>query len=164
MKCGEKWGRNHKCPEKVSLHVLEEFMELLPDEATSEPSFDESSDGKVFSLCQAVAVEVQGRKTIKIIGLVDSQEILILIDSGSSSSFLSEKTAVALNYAITSAPPIQITVANGEKLQSHQQVLNFTWWTQDHTFFIDVRILPLPYYDMVLGMDWLERFSPMWIH
>ena len=29
MKCGEKWGRNHKCPEKVALHVLEQLQETL---------------------------------------------------------------------------------------------------------------------------------------
>ena len=94
MKCGEKWGRNHKCPEKVSLHILEEVMDLLPEASKFEPTSDESSDDEVFSLSQAATVGVQGRKTIKITGLVNSQEILILIDSSSSSSFLSEKTAV----------------------------------------------------------------------
>ena len=29
MKCGEKWGKNHKCPEKVAMHVLEEFLEAV---------------------------------------------------------------------------------------------------------------------------------------
>ena len=81
MKCGEKWGRNHKCPEKVSLHILEEVMDLLPEASKFEPTSDESSDDEVFSLSQAATVGVQGRKTIKITGLVNSQEILILIDS-----------------------------------------------------------------------------------
>jgi hypothetical protein len=43
-------------------------------------------------------------------------------------------------------------------------VSNFTWWSQGNTFSIDARVLPLPYYDLVLGMDWLEKYSPMWIH
>jgi len=30
MKCGEKWGRNHKCPDKISLHVLEELLAIMP--------------------------------------------------------------------------------------------------------------------------------------
>jgi len=120
MKCGEKWGRNHTCPEKVSLHVLEEVMEIFLEDIKSEPTSDESSDDEVFSLSQATMVGVQGRKTIKITGLVNSQEILILIDSGSSSSFLSEKTADTLQRALTSAPPIHVTVANDEKLLSQQ--------------------------------------------
>lgn len=55
-------------------------------------------------------------------------------------------------------------VANGERLQSNQQVLNFTWWSQENTFTTDAQVLSLPYYDLVLGMDWLEHHSPMWIH
>ena len=72
MKCGEKWGRNHKCPEKVSLHVLEEVMEIFPEAIKSKPTSDEFSDDEVFSLSQATTVGVQGRKTIKITRIVNS--------------------------------------------------------------------------------------------
>ena len=93
-------------------------MDLFPEASKSEPTSDESSDNEVFSLSQATTVGVQGRKTIKITGLVNSQEILILIDSGSSSSFLSQKTADTLKCDLTSAPPVTVTVANGEKILS----------------------------------------------
>ena len=55
-------------------------------------------------------------------------------------------------------------MANGAKMQSNQMVSNFTWWSQGNTFSTHARILPLSYYDLVLGMDWLEQYSPMWIH
>lgn len=96
--------------------------------------------------------------------MVNNQELLILIDSGSSCTFVSENAASALKCNVKAAPLIQVSVANGDKLQSTQQVFDFTFWTQGHTFTIDTRILPLSYYDIVLGMDWLERYSPMWIH
>ena len=35
---------------------------------------------------------------------------------------------------------------------------------QGHSFVHDLRILQLDSYDLILGMDWLERFSPMEIH
>jgi len=120
MKCGEKWGRNHKCLEKVSLHILEEVMELFLEAIKSGLTSNESSDDEVFSLSQAATVGVQGRKTIKITRFINSQEILILIDSGSSSSFLSEKTADTIKCAFTSSPHVSVTVANGEKLLSQQ--------------------------------------------
>ena len=128
-------------------------MDLFPEANKSEPTSEESSEDEVFSLSQAATVGVQGRKTIKLTGLVNGQEILILIDSGSSSSFLSQKTADTLKCDLTSASPITVTVANGEKILSQQQVLNFTWWTQGHTFSTNVRILSLSYSDMVLGMN-----------
>jgi len=35
---------------------------------------------------------------------------------------------------------------------------------QGHSFTQDFRVLSLQSYDMVLGMDWLEKFSPMKVH
>ena len=120
MKCGEKWGRNHKCPDKVALHVLEEFVELISDENPTEQNTSDSSDEDevVFALSQSATVGVPGKKTIKLHGIVKNQELLILIDSGSSCTFISDKMATALNCVLMPAPPIQVTVANGDKLQS----------------------------------------------
>jgi hypothetical protein len=81
-----KMGRNHKCPDKISLHVLEELLAIMPNdtpEADDHSSSDSSSDGEVFALSHCVAVGIQGKKTIRLHGLVKDREILILIDSGS---------------------------------------------------------------------------------
>jgi hypothetical protein len=38
-------------------------------------------------------------------------------------------------------------------------------WKIDHVSFVsDFKILPLKHYDIILGMDWLETFSPMQVH
>lgn len=117
MKCGEKWGKGHKCPDKVSLHVLEEFLEAIHHDDETDASSDSSSDaGEAFCLSQCAVAGVQGRKTIKLLGLVSKQEILILIDSGSSCSFFSDKAAAALHCKVTPAPKVSVTVANGQKL------------------------------------------------
>lgn len=89
---------------------------------------------------------------------------MILIDSGSSCTFISDKTVAALKCATTSVSSVSVTVANGQKLVSDKQVHNFTWWVQGHTFTHSARVLPISYFDLVLGMDWLELHSPMWIH
>jgi hypothetical protein len=49
-------------------------------------------------------------------------------------------------------------------MMSNQEPKNFSWLFQGHTFTTDVRVLPLQCYDLVLGMDWLEAHSPMWVH
>lgn len=167
MKCGEKWGRNHKCPGKISLHVLEELLEIMPTEAPeddNQSSCDSSSDEEVFALSHCAVVGIHDKKTIRLHGLVKDREILILIDSGSSGTFISDSTVAQLNCPVSTVAPIQVTVANGAKLQSYQMVSNFTWWSLGNTFSNDTRVLTLPYYDLVLGMDWLEKYSPMWIH
>lgn len=156
MKCGEKWSRQHKCPEKVSLRVLEELLQVISPE--------DEEDEQIYQLSNSAAEGVQGRKTIKLHGLVNNQEILILIDSGSSCTFISEQTAKSLQCTVSPTQAVSVTVANGHKLTSDQQVVGFTWWTQGHTFSHSARVLDIPYFDLVLGMDWLEAHSPMWIH
>jgi hypothetical protein len=149
------------------LHVLEEFLDVIQPEQSQGASTDASSeddDEDMFVLSQCTIEGVQGKKTIKLSGIVDKQEILILIDSGSSCTFLSEKAVKALKCKITDVQPVSVTVANGQKITSDQQVSDFTWWAQGHTFHHFVRVLPISCFDLVLGMDWLEAHSPMWIH
>ena len=38
------------------------------------------------------------------------------------------------------------------------------WLIHDHSFSADLRVLPLQHFDLILGMDWLESFSPMKVH
>jgi hypothetical protein len=91
-------------------------------------------------------------------------KMLILVDSGSSASFLIQEWAKQAKVQTQSAEPVQVSVANGAKLTSDQMVPDFSWLTQGNTFSTSVCILPLSCYDMILGMDWLESHSPMWIH
>lgn len=130
MKCGGKWGRNHKCPDKIDLHVLEEYLALMPTESPEEPddhSTDDSSDGEVFSLSHNAAIGIQGKKTIRLAGKIADQDILILIDSGSSITFISESAVTRLNCKVQSVEEIQVSVASGAKLQSNLQVSNISW-------------------------------------
>ena len=41
---------------------------------------------------------------------------------------------------------------------------DFEWGVQGHTFQHTVNVLSLGCYDMILGKDWLDKFSPMWVH
>jgi hypothetical protein len=73
MRCGEKWTKQHKCPEKVPLHVLDEVLEALhSDHSKENPSNDSSDDedGDIFTLSKFVAKGVHGHKTIKLSGMI----------------------------------------------------------------------------------------------
>lgn len=55
IKCGEKWNKQHKCPDKISLHVLEEILEAMCSgsaSSSSDDSKDDSTDeeSEVFQL------------------------------------------------------------------------------------------------------------------
>jgi hypothetical protein len=46
----------------------------------------------------------------------------------------------------------------------NQKIENLQWTAQGHTFISAVGVLPLRHFDMILGQDWLEWCSPMWVH
>ena len=163
MKCGSKWGRNHKCPPQIPLQVLEEFLDAMNIEEEDPEEEEISSEEDVLSLSLAATEGIQGKKTIKLQELIHNQEILLLVDSGSSSTFINTQTAEKLQYQLHDTQEVQVTMANGNILKSNKQITGVTWWTQGHTFSTTARVLDIKCYDMVLGMDWLEHHSPMWI-
>jgi hypothetical protein len=93
MKCGERWSKGHKCPATVPLHVLEELFQTFQVDTASTCSGDglDREEDELLTLSQCAAVGIQGRKTVRLHGRIHKQEILILVDSGSSATFISNK-------------------------------------------------------------------------
>ncbi|CAN6360906.1 unnamed protein product [Urochloa humidicola] len=93
MKCGEQYGPQHRCPKHIPLHVLEEVLEVLhleEQEDTKSDTSSQDSDEELLTLSYCAAEGIQGRKTMRLQGKINNQDILILVDSGSSATFISE--------------------------------------------------------------------------
>jgi hypothetical protein len=86
---------------------------------------------------------------------------VILLDSGSSHTFLNSRIANKQQLSSTPVPHMTVKVANGASLSCMAEVKNFEWWTQGLTFQVDAKIIDMGAYDLVLGMDWLERSRHM---
>lgn len=59
---------------------------------------------------------------------------------------------------------MQVKVANGQVLSCTHELQNCEVIIQRQCFSMDLKILPLQYYDMILGMNWLEIYNPMKVH
>jgi predicted aspartyl protease len=86
---------------------------------------------------------------------------VVLIDSGSSHTFLN--SCISTKLKLTQAPirSMSIKVANGDTLACHSEVQKITWWCQGQTFRVDAKVIEMGAYDLILGMDWLEMYKPM---
>ena len=60
-----------------------------------------------------------------------------------------------------STKSVQVQIANGGVLSCNSELHNATWSTQGYTFISTLKVLPIASYDMIGGIDWLARFSPM---
>lgn len=167
IRCGAKWFRGHKCAPLVQLHVVQELYDLFQ-------SNDEQEDAKsvqsapthqiMLHLSVAAVTGTSGPRTMCLMGSLQDQPINILVDSGSSHTFLSDKFKASLSGVCALNPPIQVQVANGAVLLCDTYVPASQWSVQGYTFVSDLKLLPLPTQDMILGLDWLQPFSPMQIH
>jgi hypothetical protein len=101
---------------------------------------------------------------MKFWGLMQHHEVSILIDSGSSISFISESLAQQLsdNNAVHNSAAVQI--AGGGILHSLVVLKQVQWEVSPYVFHTDLRVLPLAAYDVIIGMDWLESHNPMQVH
>jgi hypothetical protein len=167
MKCGEKYNPQHKCPLQIPLHVLEEVLDSMEQSDSKDTKSDnqgQSSDEELLTLSWCAAKGIMGKKTIRLHGSVNNAKALIFVDSNNSASSISEKFAINSQMSVTIGTPTTVVVADGNKLTYNKVVTNLCWWTQGHNFTSDARVLPLACYDIILGMDWLELHSPMWVH
>ena len=101
FKCGEKWGPNHKCPTSVSLNAIEEIQKCIADydEVTNTPVEDESDLGDDVMAISAQALNgTEGSRTIKLRGYLQGKEVFMLIDFGSSNSFVSDLVVANISH------------------------------------------------------------------
>jgi hypothetical protein len=97
-KCDEKWTHNHKCSTTIQLHVIQGLF--LDDETHStlsgdSNSVDSSEYGHICAfLSESTLSGKQSSRSMQLMGTIQGHSVLILVDSGSSRSFIS-KSVVA---------------------------------------------------------------------
>jgi hypothetical protein len=114
-----------------------------------------------MSISKLAASGATTPSTIRLVGRIEDQEVLILVDSGSSHCFISDSIASKLHVHSQQVPASRVRVAGGGILSCDRQIPNCVWSAQGHSFATDLRVLSLGCYDMILGMDWLEEMGDM---
>ena len=120
VRCGEKWSRDHKCPEALQLHALQEFWDMCNsdesecvDQATTE---DDSVQVFAVQVLASVAASTPVR-SIHLEGTVQGIPVQILVDSGSTCSFVSTDLASKLTGGQSLAVPPRVRIANGNTIE-----------------------------------------------
>lgn len=150
----------------MSIHVVEELLDALEEGTdTDTASLEESVEAETVMAIGDVSTQVQEkRKTMRLSGCVQGLDIMILVDSGSVGSFISTSVADKLKSQLQTCQDAQHRTADGSPMTCSHRIPNLAWSTQSHTFHSSMGVLPLKCYDMILGEDWLESCSPMWVH
>lgn len=120
FKCSDKYNREHQCKNPLQLLTIEigDFGEILSDETLQvldlldTPQLEECY--RILVHAVAGTEEIQ---TVRLRAWVGNQIMLILVDSGSTHSFVNKEFATRASCAVRQIPPVTVKVANGAVLQ-----------------------------------------------
>lgn len=126
FKCDEKFGPNHKCKNKqLSVIILSEMEGT--EEGVDAGEQTEEGEGLVelarnedmLSLLMNSIVGLTEGKTMKLMGKIRGEEVLVLINSGPSHKFISNQVVSKLKLPIINKR-FMIIVGNGYRVQSKE--------------------------------------------
>lgn len=126
--CGEKWSREHKCATAVQLHVVQELFELFASDEDPEEPTDVSDGPALMTISREV---VDGRLTPRIVRLaaqIQTSHVLMLLDSGSSNSFISDRLAAQVQGIQTALAPMRVRIADGGTMLCTSEIPDCKWW------------------------------------
>ncbi|WVZ83410.1 hypothetical protein U9M48_030560 [Paspalum notatum var. saurae] len=145
--CGDKWAPRHKCSSTVQRQMIQGIWELfhLSAEEEDTPSSPTSSAQLFITLSQEAVTGHSTPTTLKFQGDLSGHNILILVDSGSTHTFVSASLASQLTEATPLLSPIMVQVANGNTIMCNFELLNTSWTMQGYSFTLPMKILPFRY-------------------
>ncbi|XP_027127810.1 uncharacterized protein [Coffea arabica] len=168
FKCAEPYTLGHVCKQAHLNYILIDDPWGV-GENSDEPGKDteefcdcpegELSNENIELSIHALAGGTE-HKTLKLRGKIAGREIIILVDSGSTHCFIDERLAKIIQLPAI-GNPLTVRVANGEQLKSRQLQGPLQWEMQGNKFTHQFNTLKLGSYHMVLGVDWLARYSPI---
>lgn len=102
----------------MQLHIVEELLELLQadDQAPHQPMEDQA-DEYLMSISKLATTGQTIPHTVRLLGAIAGKEMLVLVDSGSSHSFVSEGIAADLQEQVQAIVATSVKIADGGVLQ-----------------------------------------------
>ncbi|RVW35013.1 Retrovirus-related Pol polyprotein from transposon 17.6 [Vitis vinifera] len=157
--CDDKFTAGHKC-RGPQLLLLE--GNSIPnkeddiDEEIEEPAINEQTKPEIsFHALTGWSTP----KTMRITAKIGQHKVVVLIDSGSTHNFISEKVADMLHLPVVPTKPFTVKVANGTPLKCQGRFEHVHVILQGIPFSLTLYSLPLTGLDLVLGVQWLEQLE-----
>lgn len=117
--CGEKWSRDHRCSENIQLHVLQEFWDICHHEPPSDDSQTDEEPVEAQVLLAVSLAALNGTtapSTMQFQGTIQGIPVKILLDLGSSNTFVSLALSSKLTGQTPLSAPLHVKIADGQIL------------------------------------------------
>jgi hypothetical protein len=100
-------------------------------------------------------------KTLKLIGYIKHQKVIILVDSGSTHNLIHRHIAQETHCYIHAINNFQIMIANGGSMKCGGHCKNVRLQINDYHLKYHMFSIDMGGCDIVLGADWLRTLGPI---
>jgi hypothetical protein len=90
---------------------------------------------------------------MRLLGWIQGQEMVMLVNSGSSNTFMSVELAQRIQGISQLDSPLVVKVANGDRISCVSESKQEEWMIQGLAFCSTFNVIPLKHFDVVLGYD-----------
>lgn len=114
--------------------MIEELLELfnvdmfLEDENGTVPAIQNTITEQVHHILVCTVTGQAAPSCLQLHGWLQGHEVVMLVDSGSSASFVSQHLEPILQGVQQLKNPVRVAVANGSELKCEQEILNCPWF------------------------------------
>jgi hypothetical protein len=156
--CDERFVPGHRCKK---LFVIEGIYTDEGDEEEPQILEEIGEDEEPIISLHALTGS-PNPQTMRVRGSLGKLGVTVLMDSGSTHSFINPEVAHRLNLIPKQTGRMQVTVANGAKLNCTGLCAGLLIWLQGKPFTIDFFVLPMDVCEVVIGTQWLRTLGPIW--
>jgi hypothetical protein len=165
--CGEKFVPGHLevCSKRQKTQInalaVNDLDGELSDEVLNELAAEDVLQEQFSELSINALSSQDTLNCIKLKAKVKDKVLLILIDSGSTHSFICQQFVEMANLTTVPCPTRRVKLANGQQMSTNKMVTQLQCYCQGQSFSTDMIVLYMQPYDAILGYDWLSTHSPM---
>ncbi|KAJ0561743.1 putative nucleotidyltransferase, Ribonuclease H [Helianthus annuus] len=156
FRCGDKYGPGHRC-KAGTLKLLE--AEEDPDDQGNAETNSEENQGDAAEISLHAIFGRPHPTTMKVHGKLNSTEVLILVDGGSTHNFISDVLVNELKMATQPVAPFGVQIGNGDVIRCGQICKNLSVQVNDLQIVQDFYPFSIGGADLVLGIQWLATLN-----
>ncbi|KAK1409444.1 hypothetical protein QVD17_35970 [Tagetes erecta] len=157
FRCGDKYGPGHRC-KSGTFKVLE-----ADDEVDEQPVIEPTNLNDINEDTAEISLHaILGKShptTMKVHGMLNSTEVLILVDGGSTHNFISDVLVNELKLVTQLVTPFGVQIGNGDIIRCSRVCKNLSLSVDDLKITQDFHPFSLGGADLVLGVQWLATLN-----
>lgn len=163
-KCDEKFHPNHPC-QQAQLTVLVLHANGVEEELSEEPREIAVEADEVEAMVVEISINsvvgLTSPRTMKLRATLFREDVIVLIDSGASHNFVSEKLIQKLGLRPSATAAYGVLVAGGVKVTGKGVLNDVELKLPSCTITTSFLPLELRVADVILGVQWLDTLGEM---